>query len=68
VDVVGLRSWELSPDLLAAVVATYPREGFKREFSAAFRTEAASVPDGRARFLRRYGAFDLAVKTAPFRG
>jgi hypothetical protein len=68
VDVVGLRSWELSPDLLAAVVATYPREGFKREFSAAFRTEAASVPDGRARFLRRYGAFDLAIKTAPFRG
>jgi len=26
------------------------------------------VPDGRARFLRRYGAFDLAIKTAPFRG
>ena len=25
-------------------------------------------PDHRAQFLRRYGAFDLAIKTAPFRG
>ena len=67
-DVVGLRSWQLPPDLLAAVLAEYPRDGFKREFSAAFRTEATRVPDGRARFLRRYGAFDLAIKAAPFRG
>ena len=67
-DVVGLRSWELSPDLLAEVVEAYPRAGFKREFSAAFRTEAARVPHGRAAFLRRYGAFDLAIKAAPFRG
>jgi hypothetical protein len=67
-DVVGLRSWQLPPDLLATVLAEYPRAGFKREFAAAFRTEAARVPEGRARFLRRYGAFDLAVKTGPFRG
>ncbi|HEX7189062.1 MAG TPA: HD domain-containing protein [Actinomycetes bacterium] len=67
-DVVGLRSWQLPPDQLAAVVAAHPRTGFKREFSAAFRTEATRVPDGRARFLRRYGAFDLAIKTGPFRG
>ena len=39
-DVVGVRSWQLPPDLLAAVVAAHPRAGFKREFSAAFRTEA----------------------------
>ena len=67
-DVVGLRSWQLPPDLLAEVVEAYPRAGFKREFSAAFRTEAARVPAGRARFLRRYGAFDLAIKAAPFHG
>jgi hypothetical protein len=52
VDVVGLRSWRLPPALLASVVAQHPRLGFKREFSAAFRTEAARVPHGRARFLR----------------
>ena len=67
-DVAGLRSWQLPPDILAAVVAEHPRLGFKREFAAAFRTEAARVPRGRAAFLRRYGAFDLAIKAAPFRG
>jgi HD domain-containing protein len=68
VDVVGLRSWQLPPDLLAAVVEAHPRLGFKGEFSAACRTEAARVPRGRVRFLRRYGAFDLAIRLAPFRG
>jgi HD domain len=67
-DVVGLRSWQLPHDTLAAVLAVHPRLGFKREFAAAFRTEAARVPRGRAAFLRRYGAFDLAIKAAPFRG
>jgi HD domain len=67
-DVVGLRSWQLPPDMLAAVLAAHPRLGFKREFAAAFRTEAARVPRGRAAFLRRYGAFGLAIKAAPFRG
>jgi hypothetical protein len=56
VDVAGLRSWELPPRVLAAVLAQRPRLGFKREFTAAFRAEAAAVPRGRARLLRRYGA------------
>jgi hypothetical protein len=67
-DVVGLRSWQLPPDVLATILAAHPRLGFKREFAAAFRAEAARVPRGRAAFLRRYGAFDLAIKAAPFRG
>ncbi|HEY3089243.1 MAG TPA: HD domain-containing protein [Jatrophihabitantaceae bacterium] len=67
VDVAGLRSWELPPRVLEAVVAQRPRLGFKQEFAAAFRAEAAAVPRGRARLLRRYGAFDLAIKLAPFR-
>ena len=68
VDVVGLRSWQLPPDVLASVVEQHPRLGFKHEFSAAFRDEATRVPRGRAQFLRRYGAFDLAIRIAPFRG
>jgi hypothetical protein len=68
VDVAGRRSWQLPPDLLAAVVEQHPRLGFTSEFTAAFRAEAARVPRGRAQFLRRYGAFDLAIKLAPFRG
>jgi hypothetical protein len=67
-DVIGLRSWQLPPNILAAVITEHPRLGFKREFAGAFRTEAARVPCGRAAFLRRYGAFDLAIKAASFRG
>jgi hypothetical protein len=43
-DVVGLRSWQLPPDMLGTVTAAHPRLGFKREFIAAFRAEAAGVP------------------------
>jgi hypothetical protein len=68
VDVVGLRSWQLPPDLLAAVVEQHPRLGFKGEFTAACRTEGTRVPRGRVQFLRRYGAFNLAIRIAPFRG
>jgi hypothetical protein len=68
VDAVGLRSWRLPPDLLAAVVEQPPRLGFKGECTAACRTEAARVSRGRVQFLRRYGAFDLAIRLAPFRG
>ncbi len=68
VDVMGLRSWKLPADILARTVLERPRIAFKREFADAFRAEAAAVPSGRARLLRRYGAFDLAIKLAPFRG
>lgn len=66
-DVTGLRSWQLPPDVLEQAVRERPRVGFKREFGRAWREEAAAVPAGRARLLRRYGAFSLAIKLAPFR-
>jgi len=66
VDVVGLRSWKLPPEVIAAAVRESPRLGFKRAFTEAFRAESAAVPTGRARLLRRYGAFDLAIRFAPF--
>ena len=40
--------------------------GFKTEFVSAFRQEAARIPEGRARFLHRYGAFAAAIRFAPF--
>ncbi|MDX6209031.1 MAG: hypothetical protein QOF82_748 [Frankiales bacterium] len=66
VDVAGLKSWQLPPDVLTTVVRDWPRLGFKRGFAELWRAEADAVPAGRARLLRRYGAFDLAVKLAPF--
>lgn len=66
VDVTGLRSWELPPAAVSSVVKRHPRLAFKREFRRAWAAEAAAVPRGRARLLRRYGAFDLAIRLAPF--
>ena len=66
VDVAGLKSWKLPPEVLTTAVRETPRLGFKREFTDLWRAEAKAVPAGRARLLRRYGAFDLAIKLAPF--
>lgn len=66
VDVIGMRSWDLPPATVAAIVERHPRLGFKREFSAAFRAEATRAPRGRVQFLERYAAFDLAIRMAPF--
>jgi hypothetical protein len=65
-DVIGFRTWELPPDTIADILARHPRADFKNVFAAAFRREAARVPEGRARFLHRYGAFAAAIKLAPF--
>jgi hypothetical protein len=66
VDVVGLRAWQLPPQVRRDVVEQHPRLGFKDEFRAAWADEALAVPRGRARFLNRFGAFDVAIRLAPF--
>ncbi|MDQ1631493.1 MAG: hypothetical protein QOC80_1465 [Frankiaceae bacterium] len=65
-DVVGRWSWRLPTDVLASVVAERPRLDFKQEFRTLWAAEAAAVPRGRARLLQHFGAFDLAVRLAPF--
>lgn len=65
-DVAGLRCWELPRATLADAVRDHPREGFKGYFGQAWADEAARVPQGRARLLRRYGAFTAAIALAPF--
>jgi hypothetical protein len=66
VDVAGIRSWDLPPRTLDAAVRDHPRAGFKKAFADAFRAEAVRVPQGRARFVNRYGALLTAIKLAPF--
>lgn len=65
-DVIGFRAWDLPDGALAGAVGRYPRADFKQVFTAAFRQEAARVPEGRAQFLHRYGAFGAAIRFAPF--
>ena len=66
VDVAGLRCWDLPPSILAEAVRDHPRAGFKKYFTQAWAAEAARVPRGRAKLLRRYGAFTAAIALAPF--
>jgi len=66
VDVAGVRCWDLPPSVLAEAERDYPREGFKSYFTRAWTAEAARVPQGRAKLLRRYGAFSAAIALAPF--
>jgi hypothetical protein len=66
VDVAGLRCWELPRAVLRDTVRAHPREGFKTYFADVWADEAARVPRGRARLLRRYGAFTAAIRLAPF--
>lgn len=66
VDVVGLRSWDLPTSVLERAVTNHPRDEFKKYFARAWADEAARVPEGRARLLRRYGAFTAAIRLAPF--
>lgn len=65
-DVVGMRTWDLPSQTLTDAVRDFPRVGFKKAFAEAFRDEASRVPQGRAKFLNRYGAFITAIKLAPF--
>jgi hypothetical protein len=67
-DVVGLRAWKLAPELIDLVVTEHPRLAFKQEFASAVAAESAAVPRGRTDLLRRFGAFDLAIRLAPFAG
>ena len=66
VDVVGVRTWQLPAATLTTTVRDHPRDGFKKYFTQAWANEAARVPHGRARLLRRYGAFTAAIALAPF--
>ena len=66
VDVVGMRTWELPRSTLESATRDHPRDGFKKYFAHAWADEAARVPEGRARLLRRYGAFTTAIRLAPF--
>ena len=66
-DVVGTRTWQLPDAILTTTVRDHPREGFKKYFTRAWAGEAARVPTGRARLLRRYGGFTVAIALAPFK-
>lgn len=66
-DTTGIRLWQLERATVGRVLREQPRTGFKREFVPLWRSHARAVPLSRASYLRRYGAFGVAVRLAPFR-
>jgi hypothetical protein len=66
VDVIGLGREKLPDTVVDSLLTERPRLGFQEEFRSLWAAEAAAVPHGRARLLRRWGAFDLAIRLAPY--
>jgi hypothetical protein len=65
-DVVGLRYFDLAPEVVEDVLARYPRSGFKGVFRPKIRAHGAAVPDSRAGFYARHFAADKLRARSPF--
>ena len=65
VDVTGYRIADVRPESIPAVVAAYPRLGFKREFAAMFADQAARKPTCTVAEMVRTGKL-AAIDRAPF--
>lgn len=65
VDVTGERYSDVSPAIVAGVLAAYPRLDFKRDFAALFADQAARKPTCRAAAMAAAGMLE-AIAQAPF--
>ncbi len=65
-DVIGLRYFDLAPQVVEDVLALYPRHGFKSVFRPKMRAHGAAVPDSRAGFYARHFASDKLRARSPF--
>jgi hypothetical protein len=66
VDVLGLRLEAVPGDLVDAVLAEYPRLGFKELMASLMRDQSERKPDSLAgTYVRQYAFLDLIAK-APF--
>jgi hypothetical protein len=65
VDVTGERLEDIRPEIIAAVLAAYPRLDFKREFGARFLDQATRKPTSKAAGMAKAGLLE-AIALAPF--
>lgn len=65
-DVTGMRLEDIHPRTVEEVIDAYPRQDFKRFFSAKIRAEARSHPDSATAALCRWGQFTWRIKHSPF--
>lgn len=65
-DVIGVRFWDLHPEVVQAVLARWPRHDMKRRLWADFAGEALAHPACRGHFAKRWLQFGWRVRSAPF--
>lgn len=65
-DVAGIRAWDVHRDLLAGVVARFPRLGMKAKIWETWSAESQRHPACRAAFLNRWASFRRRIRKAPF--
>ena len=65
VDVTGERIEDVRPEIVAAVLAAYPRLEFKRDFGARFLDQATRKPTSKAAGMASAGLLE-AIAQAPF--
>lgn len=65
-DVVGLRYYDLAPQVVDDVLERYPRLGFKSVFRPKMRAHGAAVPDSRAGFYAQHFSSDKHRAHSPF--
>jgi hypothetical protein len=63
-DVIGMQTWEMSPETVAAVIGRYPRRQLKREAYPLFKAE--SQPRTRTQLLNRWLLFGTLVRHSQF--
>lgn len=64
-DLLGLRAWELPPELLKRAEHEFPRLSVHRKLSQCWRAESKAVPKGRAHYAHLWGGFGHIVRFLP---
>lgn len=65
-DVTGMRLDEIHPRTVEEILASHPRQGFKRYFAEKVRAEARAHPESVTADLCRWGQFPWRIQHSPF--
>ena len=66
-DVTGMRLEDIHPRTVEEVLASHPRDGFKRFFAGKVRAEASAYPSSVTAGLCRWGQFAWRIEHSPFK-
>lgn len=64
-DLLGVRTWELPPELRSRAAQQFPRLKAHAQLSQKWREESRAVPKGRAHYAHLWGGFGHLVRLLP---